>query len=106
MHPSRILSIKERDKLFKWQRHTTLHPSPGDLELQCFPSLDYVEHWATIVATYLALNRKSPEIDKFGLPTRTEQMKPRVESNLKTPDDVDVDILGCVQGVGRFTSGA
>ena len=104
-HASRISAIEKRGKLFNWQRPTTSHAGSGVLELQCFPGLDYVEHYAGIVATYLALNRKSPKVVNFSLPTRLEQMKPLLESNLRELGDVDVAILGYVQGLERFTSG-
>ena len=45
---------EKNDKLFNWQRPTAqVH---GDsLVIKCFPGLDYVRHYALIIATYLSL---------------------------------------------------
>ncbi|KAF2109587.1 hypothetical protein BDV96DRAFT_604486 [Lophiotrema nucula] len=89
-------SIEKSDKPFNWQRPTTSYPGQNVLELQCFHCLDYVEHYAAIVATYLALQQRSPAIC----------MEPLVESNLKNVGVIDIAVLGYVGGLSRFTSGA
>ena len=50
-----VISANEKnDKLFNWQRPTAeVH---GDaLVIKCFPGLDYVRHYALIIATYLSM---------------------------------------------------
>ena len=48
-----MISTNEKNgKLFNWQRPTAeIHGD--DLVIKCFPGLDYVRHYALIIATYL-----------------------------------------------------
>ncbi|KAJ4369707.1 hypothetical protein N0V83_005470 [Neocucurbitaria cava] len=104
--PSRVASIEKRDKPFNWQRPTTSYNEKGRiLELLVFPGEDYVQHYAAIVATYLSLTGKNPSIVTYQLPTPAQCMKPLLQSNLKPMSDVDIVILGYVDGLRRFTSG-
>jgi hypothetical protein len=103
---SSIASIEKCDKPFNWQRPTTSYPSPDVLELQCFPGFDYVEHYAAIVATYLALQKKSPDVVSYYMPTPLQRVEPLVKSNLRDVGIVDIAIIGYVHELHRFTSGA
>jgi hypothetical protein len=49
------VSAREKPgKLFNWQRPTA-EPDGGDLIIKCYPGLDYVQHNALIIATYLSM---------------------------------------------------
>ncbi|KAH8725377.1 hypothetical protein GQ44DRAFT_707001 [Phaeosphaeriaceae sp. PMI808] len=103
---SSCVAVNEKtDKPFNWQRPTTHKPREDVLELLCFPGLDYVEHYAAIVATYLSLKQKSTDVVSHHLPTPFQRMEPLVNSNLKNMGQVDVAILGYVHRLDRFTSG-
>lgn len=50
-----VVSAKEKPgKLFNWQRPTA-EPDGDDLIIKCYPGLDYVQHNALIIATYLGM---------------------------------------------------
>lgn len=103
--PYRVSPIEKSDKPFNWQRPTTLHKKHKTLELCVFPGKDYVEHYAGIVATYLSLVGKDPGIVTYHLPTPNQCMQPLLESDLRNMGQVDIVILGYVDGLRRFTSG-
>ncbi|CAO2648342.1 Nn.00g076090.m01.CDS01 [Neocucurbitaria sp. VM-36] len=103
--PSRISASEKTDKPFNWQRPTTSHNGQKNLELYVFPGEDYVEHYAAIVATYLSLAGKDPNIVTYHLPTPTQCMQPLLESNLSEMGHVDIVVLGYVDRLRRFTYG-
>ncbi|QFY07945.1 hypothetical protein GBF35_15785 [Nonomuraea phyllanthi] len=47
-----ISAHEKNDKLFNWQRPTA-HVQDSRLIIKCFPGVDYVHHYALIIATYL-----------------------------------------------------
>lgn len=67
-----IVSEREKDnKLVNWQRPTaTLRE--GTLLLQCFPGCDYVQHYASLVATHMALSGRNPRVVSYELPTSAD----------------------------------
>ena len=99
-----VSPIEKEDKPFNWQRPTTVLKDGDAVYLQCFPGHDYVQHYAAIVATQLALQGKSPEVVQYCLPNSIECMQPLLESNLVEMGPVDIVVMGYVQGLERFTS--
>ncbi|HUZ23171.1 MAG TPA: hypothetical protein VMV07_05340 [Streptosporangiaceae bacterium] len=50
-----VVSAREKTgKLFNWQRPTA-EPDGDNLVIKCYPGLDYVQHNALIIATYLSM---------------------------------------------------
>ena len=105
-HPSlaRISSIEKRDKPFNWMRLTTSKSGCSKLQVHCFPGVDYVEHFAAIVATYLSLNNQSPDIVKHTLPSPEDCLRPLLDSNIAQMGPVDIVVIGYVHGLEEWTS--
>lgn len=100
-YPSRVMHIEKTDKLFNWQRPTSLIIDDV-LDIQCFPGDDYIQHYANIISTYLLINGQDPDIVRYILPTPAEKLAPLIDSNLKDIGTVDIAILGYVQGLQSF----
>lgn len=101
--PARISTIEKSGKLFNWQRPTTTTGKHGGLELHCFPGRNYVHHYASIVATYLALKGRDPSIIKSLEPSPDECMAPLLNSNLAKLGSIDMAVLGYVHGLPGLT---
>lgn len=103
-NPARISSIEKTGKLFNWQRPTTVSDThDGGIELHCFPGRDYVQHYAGIVASYLALQKRDTQAVRYIEPGPEECIAPFLESNLRKLSQVDVVVLGYVHGLSRLT---
>jgi hypothetical protein len=95
-----VASANEKnDKLFNWQRPTA--QADGDtLVIKCFPGLDYVRHYALIIATYLSLTgRYRGQVD-YDLPDEPA-CTAAVERLDLDPSGDDLVVLGW--GLGHFT---
>lgn len=73
--------------------------------LQCFPGIDYVQHYAAITATYLSLKGGNPDIVQYSLPSQEECLEPLLNSNLAEMGMVDIVVVGYVHGLERWTQG-
>lgn len=100
-----VSPIEKVDKPFNWQRPTTSVVDPQTLQLQCFPGLDYVKHYAAITATYLSLTGGTPDNVHYTLPSESECLQPLLHSNLRKMGPVDVVIIGYVYGLERWAQG-
>jgi hypothetical protein len=61
--PSARITDNERlNQLFNWQRPTATLIDKNTLQINCFPGCDYVEHYARVISTYLALNNRNDEV--------------------------------------------
>ena len=71
-----VVSANEKnDKLFNWQRPTA-EVHGDDLIIKCFPGLDYVRHYALIIATYLSMaGRYRGQVD-YELPGERRARRP------------------------------
>ncbi|KAF2837419.1 hypothetical protein M501DRAFT_995342 [Patellaria atrata CBS 101060] len=98
-----IASIEKVDKPFNWQRPTATVLSPGVLQLNVWPGVDYVEHYANIIATHLSLQGRDPSVVQVIMPTPKECMEPLLTSNLAKMGPADVVIIGYVDGLTGFT---
>lgn len=98
-----VASANEKtDKLFNWQRPTA--QADGDtLIIKCFPGLDYVRHYALIIATYLSLaGRYRGQVD-YELPDEDTCVAATEHLDLDPSAD-DLIVLGW--GLGHFTDPA
>ena len=84
---------EKKDKMFNWERPTA-EIIGEDLYLKCFPGREYVRHYASIIATYLALHHRKWEHVCYILPDESESWKALTCSNLKDVPCGDVAILG------------
>lgn len=98
-------NIEKNDKTFNWQRPTTSLIDEKTLQLQCFPGIDYVRHYAAITATYLSLKGRRHDHVQYTLPSPAECLEPLMSSNLSKLGPVDVVVVGHVPGLGRWTYG-
>jgi hypothetical protein len=90
---SRISSNEKNDKLENWQRPTIRWD--GDILLvQCFPGKDYVQHYASIIASYLALTGRDSSIVSYELPSEEACWQPIIASRLSELRPTDVLLLG------------
>ena len=97
--------IEKRDKPFNWMRPTISLVDSNTLQLHVFPGLDYVEHYAAIVATYLSLRGGDPTVVQYTLPNKEQCLEPFLVSNLTQMGSVDLVIVGYVDGLERWTQG-
>jgi hypothetical protein len=97
-----VISANEKTgKLFNWQRPTA-EVHGDDLIVKCFPGLDYVRHYALIIATYLSMTgRYRGQVD-YQLPGESlcAAAVNRLDVDLSADDLV---VLGW--GLGHFTDG-
>ena len=103
---ARISDIEKKDKPFNWQRPTTSLLDDKTLQLQCFPGIDYVQHYASITTTYLSLKGKRHDHVEYSLPSQAECLEPLIQSNLPHLGPVDIVIVGYVHGLERWTQGS
>ncbi len=101
-----ISTIEKNDKPFNWQRPTAKIVDIDTIHLFCFPGIDYVEHYAAIIATYLSLNARDGKVVSYQLPSSVESMRPLLQSNLQKLGQIDIAVLGYVHGLPLFTSGS
>lgn len=62
-----VSEIEKADKMFNWQRPTA-EVAGNELKINCFPGRDYVQHYALIIATYLAIKGRFRDQVFFELP--------------------------------------
>lgn len=89
---SHISRKEKKDKLFNWQRPTT-NFHKNTLYLNTYPSMDYVRHYAALVATYLQLTGKNPVV-RYILPSEQECWMPLLSSCLSQIPVTDIAIIG------------
>ncbi|MGH3817496.1 MAG: hypothetical protein ACRDRE_06985 [Pseudonocardiaceae bacterium] len=97
-----VVSANEKnDKLFNWQRPTA-EVQGDDLVIKCFPGLDYVRHYALIIATYLNMVGRSRGQVGYELPSesRCERAVDRLDID---PSADHLVVLGW--GLGHFVHG-
>lgn len=95
-------SCKEKcDKPGNWQRPTARLVS-GELQICCFPGQAYVFHYASLIATYLALTNRDPTIVKLALPSIQKTKHTISRSNYWRLDSTDVIVVG--SGISNLTS--
>lgn len=100
---SKISPLEKKNKPFNWQRPTArMDGDPTKIALQCFPGVDYVRHYASVVATYLSLRGGDPESVSYTIPTTEECITPILLSNLREMGPVDTVVMGYVHTLDQF----
>ena len=100
-----ISSLEKNDKPFNWQRPTVSVLGTNTLQLHCFPGIDYVQHYAAIIATYLSLKKGQQDVVQYTLPSQHECWEPLLSSNLAEMGTVDIIVVGYVHALERWTRG-
>ncbi|KAK2006009.1 hypothetical protein LZ32DRAFT_652025 [Colletotrichum eremochloae] len=89
---------------FNFQRPTVLFTDDGTLELHCFPSRSFVEHYKMVVAIYLAL-RGSRCILSAISPPLSEPLRIFRQSRLSQLGPADIAIFGDVDCLSKLPPG-
>ena len=96
------VSRKEKnDKLENWQRPTAELVSE-ELRICCYPARAYVFHYASLIATHLALTGRDPNIVRQDLPSERECERAISEAGYSALEPSDVLIV--CSGVSQLTS--
>ena len=101
----RISSLEKKDKPFNWQRPTASVVGTKTLQLHCFPGIDYVQHYAAILATHLSLNKGQQDVVHYTLPSQPECLEPLLSSNLAEMGAADIIVIGYVDALEHWTRG-
>lgn len=104
--PATPADNEKGDKRFNWHRPTAEILDNDIIALNCFPGVDYVQHYAGLVATYLAANGKDSSIVQCILPTESDCLEPFIGSNLRDMGNVDIVVLGYISHLTRFVAGS
>lgn len=89
------ISKKEKiDKLFNYKRPTFV-VNNNVLIVSCYPGVDYVYHYASLIKTYLNIFNQSKKISVF-FPSEADIQKEIENSNLKELPECKTVILGYV----------
>ena len=92
---------EKRDKPENWQRPTAELVS-GELRICCFPGQAYVFHYASLIATYLALTNRDPTRVHFTLPSDEGCEMAINEAGYSTIEPTDVVIIS--SGISHLVS--
>jgi ADP-ribose pyrophosphatase YjhB (NUDIX family) len=91
---------EKNDKLFNFKRPTAF--IDGDiLYICCFPSFDYIYHYAKLIATYLASIDSQKEVS-YILPSTKVIENIFLSTNIKSIPDADIIIFGNIDKIGIF----
>ena len=101
-----ISNIEKHDKKFNFMRPSvSVDRFTKTLYLYVYPGTDYVKHYASIIATYLALHNKDFRCAKYIIPTEQEAYAPLLESNLSILNPSKSVIMGYVDLFENYTHG-
>lgn len=110
--PALVTASEKSNKPFNWQRPTAIvlgNPKDEILHLHVFPGRAYVEHYAALVATYVAaqahIESPNPTVH-YLLPAADACIPLFTTSNLPRMGLVDIVVLGYVDLLPRCTGAA
>lgn len=92
--PARLADCESKDKISNRHRPTTTILSPDVLAVNCFPGVDYTEHYASLIATYLALSGNKSTVVRRHRPTASQCSELFMTSNLRRLGPVDIVVIG------------
>jgi len=96
-------SKEKKDKLFNWQRPTA-HLNDDILYIECFPGKDYVNHYHSLISTYLHFKNCSHIKVELVEPSNHQINKAILETNILELDYPDTVILGTVEELYSITN--
>lgn len=88
-----ISLLEKSNKRFNWQRPTIVEKETT-LYVCCFPGYDYVKHYASLIATYLALHDKEWNKVHYQLPDETTCWQALINVKVLDIPLGDIAILG------------
>ena len=88
-----ISRFEKRGKIENWQRPTAVARG-NELTIFCFPGLYYVQHYASLISTYLALTNDDPNIVSYKIPSDQDMWNPIINSSLDSIPTSDWLIIG------------
>ncbi len=88
-----ISNFEKNGKIENWQRPTAIIRG-SEITILCFPGYFYVEHYASLISTFLALNDLDPKTVVFHYPTEKECWYPVINSGLESVPVSDWLIIG------------
>ena len=88
-----ISQTEKKEKIFNYQRPTAKIQG-DDLYVQCFPGIDYVQHYASLISSFLALHQRNFNNVHYLLPNESVCWEVLLRSNLMEVPHGDVAILG------------
>ncbi|KAF2801357.1 uncharacterized protein BDZ99DRAFT_403435 [Mytilinidion resinicola] len=94
--PAIPADTEKSDKAFNFHRPTATILDDNTIAINCFPGRDYVRHYAKLIAVYLLLTKKEPNVVHYKLPSEKECLELFLNSNLKSMGKVDCVIVGYV----------
>ncbi|MBP6870015.1 hypothetical protein KBC04_03980 [Candidatus Babeliales bacterium] len=100
-----IISPHEKhDKLFNWKRPTVEYSDDcTTLYVNCFPGIDYVRHYASLIKTFFNLYcLKCPKI-RIDLPIQAESLEQLKSLKLDIMPESDIIIFGNVEKLQALT---
>ncbi len=66
-----ISKLEKNDKITNWQRPTA-HVEDNILYLKCFPGVDYIRHYSSLVSSHLAMSNRNYSHVSYTLPDESE----------------------------------
>ncbi|MFZ1721050.1 MAG: hypothetical protein WAU07_00940, partial [Microgenomates group bacterium] len=88
-----ISKFEKNGKLANWQRPTAM--INGDtLTIKCFPGYEYVRHYASLIATYLAINNKDSSVVTYIPPSECDCWEPINSMTLENVPIGDMVVIG------------
>jgi hypothetical protein len=104
--PAQTSPDEKHDKPFNWQRPTATEIDATTLQLNCFPGNDYVQHYASLLATYLFLVGQHATIVQYISPNPSDSMNQFLHSNLAQMGHTDIVVVGYVHHLDNFMTGS
>ncbi|KAH8803022.1 hypothetical protein F5884DRAFT_494315 [Xylogone sp. PMI_703] len=104
--PAQLASWEKLDRPFNFQRPTVTKIDHTTIRLNCFPSRNLIQHYASVVASYLALKGRSTNPVRSLMPPDSEPLQTLLKSNLRSLEKTDVIILGEVHKLTNLPPGA
>ena len=95
--PAQVDRNEKKEKPCNWQRPTATVIDSTTIELNCCPGKDYLQHYASLIATFFALERQDSRIIQYLPPTDDQCLEFFMNSTLAQMGTVDVVIVGYVQ---------
>jgi hypothetical protein len=97
-------SWEKRNRLFDFQRPTATEMDSTTIQLNCFPSKSYVQHYASVVATFQNMMEWDTRIVRAITPSDSELLGCLLASNLPRLGPVDMVIFGEISKLSSFAT--
>ncbi|CEJ94745.1 hypothetical protein VHEMI10260 [[Torrubiella] hemipterigena] len=103
--PATISSWERTDRPFNYRRPTATIEDDSTITLHCLPSASCVQHYASVISTYLSLTGGNPAIVQVKIPRDDTLANIFLASNLPQIEKSDVFIIGDVDLLRGLSAG-